>query len=88
MNVLVAIVVWIFFGIVIGLVARLLVPGRQSMGWMSTMMLGIVGSFLGGFLTYVFRGGDMLQPSGILLSIVGAIVVLVIASSTSSRARV
>ncbi len=74
-----AILTWIFFGIVCGLLARLLMPGRQSMGWLATMVLGIVGSFAGGFIAYLVRGGDPLQPSGFLMSLLGAVIVLAIA---------
>ena len=80
-----AILSWMVFGIVAGAIARLLVPGRQSMGLLATMVLGVIGSFAGGFLHAVFRGGDWLQPSGMLMSIVGAIVVLVLALSMSER---
>ncbi|HWL08286.1 MAG TPA: GlsB/YeaQ/YmgE family stress response membrane protein [Planctomicrobium sp.] len=76
-----AIIVWIFFGILAGLIARMLVPGPQPMGWLATMTLGIIGSFAGGFLTYVFRGGEPLQPTGMLMSVLGAIIVLLLAGS-------
>lgn len=83
MSTIGAMVSWFVFGLVAGAIARLLVPGRQSMGLIATMVLGVIGSFAGGFLHSVFRGGDMLQPSGMLMSIVGAILVLVVALSMS-----
>ncbi len=73
-----AILTWIIFGIVCGLLARLLMPGRQPMGWLATMVLGVVGSFAGGFIAYLVRGGEPLQPSGFLMSLLGAVVVLAI----------
>jgi uncharacterized membrane protein YeaQ/YmgE (transglycosylase-associated protein family) len=87
MSTLGAIITWMFFGLVIGLFARLLMPGRQSMGWLATMALGVLGSFAGGFLTYVFRGGDPLQPSGFVMSILGAIIVLGLAMSMAAPRR-
>ena len=48
------IISWAVFGLVIGLIARMLYPGRQPMGFIATMILGIVGSLLGGFLSYAF----------------------------------
>ena len=76
MEMLWAILVWAAFGLVCGALARLLVPGRQSMGIGMTMLLGIVGSFLGGFIAYIFTGGEPLQESGFIMSLVGAIIVL------------
>jgi uncharacterized membrane protein YeaQ/YmgE (transglycosylase-associated protein family) len=84
MGTLWAMLTWLVFGLVAGAIARLLVPGRQSMGLIATMVLGVIGSFAGGFLHSVFRGGDMLQPSGMLMSVVGAILVLVLALSMST----
>jgi uncharacterized membrane protein YeaQ/YmgE (transglycosylase-associated protein family) len=74
-----AILSWIMFGLIIGLIARLLVPGRQPMGWIMTILLGIVGSLAGGFLANLFVGAPpdgQVHPAGFLMSIVGAIVVL------------
>jgi uncharacterized membrane protein YeaQ/YmgE (transglycosylase-associated protein family) len=80
-----AVIVWIVFGLFIGLIGRLLVPGRQPMGFLGTIVLGIAGSFAGGFLTYLFRGGEPLQPTGILMSIIGAIIVLVLGTSLTAK---
>ena len=78
MDVFAALLTWMCFGLVAGAVARLLVPGRQPLGCVGTMALGVVGSFAGGFINYMLRGGDPLQPSGLLLSILGAILVLAV----------
>jgi uncharacterized membrane protein YeaQ/YmgE (transglycosylase-associated protein family) len=83
-----ALITWLFFGLIVGLIGRLLMPGRQPMGWLATMVLGVVGSFAGGFITYVFRGGEPLQPASLLMSIVGAIVVLAIAAAMASPKRI
>lgn len=77
---------WIISTIIVGLIAgalaRLLVPGRDPMGWLMTIVLGIVGSFVGGFLyRLIFHprdDGSYFQPGGLLLSILGAIIVLLI----------
>ncbi len=69
-------------GLIAGAVARLLVPGRQNLSIGMTLLLGIVGSFVGGFLGFLLFGADpeggFLQPAGIIGSIIGAILVLVI----------
>ena len=69
-------------GLIAGAVARLVVPGKQTMSIPVTIAFGIVGSFLGGFLGFLlFRSGagtGFLQPAGIVGSIIGAIIVLLI----------
>lgn len=71
-----------FIGIVAGYLARLLVPGKDSLGFWKTVLLGIVGSFVGGFLGYLIFGHDFgqgaLQASGLIGSVIGAIIALLI----------
>ena len=72
--------VWMFIvGIVVGAIARFVLPGAQGMGILMTGVLGIVGSFVGGFIARIFSRppeGTPFHPAGILLSIVGAVIVL------------
>jgi uncharacterized membrane protein YeaQ/YmgE (transglycosylase-associated protein family) len=79
----------IIVGAIAGFVARLLVPGRQDLSVMGTIVLGIVGSFIGGLLGYLLFGKDaadgLLQPSGIIGSILGAVVALLIWTATHRR---
>ncbi|WP_146407309.1 GlsB/YeaQ/YmgE family stress response membrane protein [Allorhodopirellula heiligendammensis] len=69
---------WVVFGLLIGLIARVLVPGEQQLGCLRTMLLGIAGSFVGGALGYLFQGGSLVQSSGWIGSLVGAVILLVI----------
>jgi uncharacterized membrane protein YeaQ/YmgE (transglycosylase-associated protein family) len=79
----------LFIGVVAGFLARLLVPGRDPMGIGATILLGIVGSFIGGFLGYVLFGKDFddgaFQASGLIGSVVGAIVALLIYRAVNKR---
>ncbi len=69
----------IVIGIIAGYLARLLVPGPDPMGFFATVLLGIVGSFVGGILgSLIFQGELTFAPSGIIASIIGAIIVLLI----------
>ncbi len=81
----------IIIGLIAGALARLLVPGRDPMGCLGTILLGIVGSFIGGFLGYVIFGHDryqgFVQPSGWIGSIVGSIIALLIYRAFRSRRR-
>jgi uncharacterized membrane protein YeaQ/YmgE (transglycosylase-associated protein family) len=89
-----SIILLIIVGLIAGFIARAIVPGRQSMGIGATILLGIIGSFVGGFLGFLIFHKDatagLLQPSGIIGSIIGAIIVLLIwiAVKRRSGARV
>ena len=72
------IVGWILFGLVVGAIAKLVMPGRDPGGIIVTMLLGIVGAVLGGFLGRSLGFYGPQQTAGWLMSIVGAIVVLMI----------
>jgi len=91
------IVVLAIIGLIVGLIARLLVPGRDNIGLLGTILLGIAGSFVGYFLQRLVEGRTMnfqhFHSTGILGSIIGAIVVLLILRATGlergrSRRRV
>ncbi|MCA8999059.1 MAG: GlsB/YeaQ/YmgE family stress response membrane protein, partial [Planctomycetaceae bacterium] len=77
MNTIGAILTWLVFGLIVGALGRLLVPGRQAMSWLSTIALGVLGSFAGGAISALFNGGNLLQPSSFLMSVIGAVIVLV-----------
>ena len=79
----------IVIGLIAGALARLLVPGRDSLSVGQTILLGIVGSFIGGFLGYLIFHKDsqngFFQPSGIIGSVIGAIIALLIYRAMTGR---
>lgn len=77
---------WILFGLVVGLIARMIVPGTQAMGWIGTILLGVFGSFAGGFLASLFSPGrDPMQPTQWIGSIIGAVLILLLAGALAKR---
>ena len=87
------IITMIIVGAIAGFIARAVVPGPDPMGVVGTIVLGIVGSFIGGFLGYLLFGKDIsegaLQPAGIIGSIIGAIIALLVyRAATRGRSRV
>ena len=82
----------IVVGLIAGALARLLVPGRQDLSILATIVIGIIGSFLGGFLGYLLFHKDsqdgLLQPSGIIGSVIGAIIVLLLWTRFSDRTAI
>jgi uncharacterized membrane protein YeaQ/YmgE (transglycosylase-associated protein family) len=71
---------WIILGFVAGLLARAIMPGEQRMGFVRTTLLGIAGSFVGGLLAALLRGGDplVIEPTGFIGATIGALVLLVL----------
>ena len=81
----------IVIGLVAGLIARAILPGRQTMGMLATILLGIVGSFVGGLLGSLFSSdGNLvdLRPSGLLWSIIGSVIVLLLVGFAGRRRAV
>jgi uncharacterized membrane protein YeaQ/YmgE (transglycosylase-associated protein family) len=79
---------WIIVGLIAGALARLIMPGRDPMGIIATIVLGIIGSLIGGFVSMAIWRNDntsAFQGSGLLLSILGAIIVLWIYRMVKSR---
>ena len=82
--------IWfVVVGFLSGLIARALMPGRQAMGLGMTTLLGIAGSFVGGFFSSLISGRSvsLFQTSGIVGSVIGALVVLAIAMAVVSHKR-
>lgn len=81
---------FIVFGLVVGFLARAILPGRQSMGIIMTAILGMVGSLLGGFVGSMISDNDVtrVHSAGLIGSLIGALVVLGLASMGGRRAKV
>lgn len=83
------ILIMLVVGFIAGLIARAIVPGNDSMSLLATAILGIVGSFVGGFLGYVLTNKDVtdgaLQPAGIVGSIIGAVIALIVYRAANGR---
>jgi uncharacterized membrane protein YeaQ/YmgE (transglycosylase-associated protein family) len=75
-------VIWyIITGFIVGLIARAVLPGSDRMGFIATIVVGIVGSILGGFIARLFKKpepGAAFHPAGFLMSIIGAIIILLL----------
>lgn len=83
-------IIWmIIIGLIVGAIARLLVPGRQPMGWIATAALGIVGAYVGGTLgSLIFEHHFTITPPikhSFLGALVGAIILLLIYRAVAGR---
>jgi len=73
-----AILSWIVFGLVVGIIAKLLMPGKDPGGFIITMLLGIAGALVGGFIGRAMGFYGENQSAGWIVSILGAIILLAI----------
>ena len=77
---------WIVFGFIVGVVAKLLMPGRDPGGFVVTIAIGVVGALIGGFLGRmlgIYREGD---PVGFVMAVIGSILLLWIYRRTAGAA--
>ena len=79
---------WILFGLVVGVVAKLLMPGRDPGGMIVTILLGIGGALVGGFLGRVLGWYGEGDPVGFLMAVMGAILVVFVFRKLSPAPRV
>jgi uncharacterized membrane protein YeaQ/YmgE (transglycosylase-associated protein family) len=84
------ILAFLLLGLIAGAIAKAVLPGRQGGGWVLTLVLGVVGAILGGWIgSLIFGGGlgDFFDLRTWLLSILGAIIVLLIFGAVTGRRR-
>lgn len=82
-----ALALFIVFGLVIGLIARAMMPGDQKMGLPMAIAMGVAGSFVGGFLVYMVTGTKVTDflAAGVVGSLVGALILLFVAGVLRRR---
>lgn len=67
--------IWIVYGLVVGLISKAIYRYKDSpKGFLSTLAIGVSGSFVGGFVSYLVGGGSPLQPSGLTLGVLGGVI--------------
>jgi uncharacterized membrane protein YeaQ/YmgE (transglycosylase-associated protein family) len=76
---------WIFFGLVVGVVGKLLMPGRDPGGFIITILLGIAGALVGGFLGRMLGLYQEDDPVGFVMAVIGSIVLLLLYRAVAGR---
>jgi uncharacterized membrane protein YeaQ/YmgE (transglycosylase-associated protein family) len=86
-------IAWIILGLLAGAIAKAIVPGTQGGGWLETLVLGIVGSFIGGSLYSFIQNGSLTLTStelsipGVFVAVLGSIIAIFLYSALSRRNR-
>jgi uncharacterized membrane protein YeaQ/YmgE (transglycosylase-associated protein family) len=83
------ILAWILFGLIAGVIAKLIMPGKDPGGFIITILLGVAGALVGGFIGSAlgFGGVDGFNLGSFLIAVLGAILLLVIYRSMAGRRR-
>lgn len=85
------IIAWIILGLLAGAIAKAIFPGRQGGGWLATMLLGVVGAFIGGTLHTFIKTGTLqlsapgLSIPGVFIAVLGAIIAILLYGFLSRR---
>lgn len=78
---------WIIFGLIVGIVGKFLMPGRDPGGFIVTILLGIAGALLGGFIGRALGFYQEGEPAGFIMAVIGAIILLAIYRAVIGRRR-
>jgi uncharacterized membrane protein YeaQ/YmgE (transglycosylase-associated protein family) len=77
----------ILVGLIVGAIARFIMPGEQKMGWIMTILLGVGGSFVAGFVGQALGWYRADQPAGWIASVVGALILLFVVNKFTSGSK-
>jgi uncharacterized membrane protein YeaQ/YmgE (transglycosylase-associated protein family) len=76
---------WIVFGLIVGIVGKLLMPGRDPGGFIITILLGIAGALVGGFLGRAMGLYGEGEPAGFVMAVLGSIILLFLYRAVAGR---
>jgi uncharacterized membrane protein YeaQ/YmgE (transglycosylase-associated protein family) len=75
---MISILIWCVYGVLVGSIAKSIVPGEERMGFFQTIALGVAGSYTGGAISYLLGMENMVSPSGLIMGIGGAVIALLV----------
>lgn len=77
--------VWCVYGIFVGSIAKSIVPGEESFGFVKTVALGVIGSYTGGAALYLLGNNDAVSPTGVVMGVVGSVLALIVYNKLNSK---
>ena len=69
-----SILIWIVYGLIVGLIAKALHPGDDPVGFLPTVGIGIAGSYVGGLVNWLLGRGEVFSSSGLLMGVIGGVI--------------
>lgn len=72
------IMVWLVYGLLVGSIAKSIVPGEENFGFFKTIALGVAGSYMGGAILYLLGQYNSLSPSGVFMGVAGGCLSLIL----------
>ena len=75
---MISIIIWCVYGVIVGSIAKSIVPGEEKMGFFQTICLGVAGSYAGGAVAYLIGIESAVAPGGIIMGIAGGVVALLV----------
>lgn len=73
-----SLLIWGIYGIFVGSLAKSIMPGDENLGFLQTIVLGVVGSYFGGAIMYLLGKYEALSPAGVVMGVIGACVALMV----------
>lgn len=80
-----SLLIWMVYGLLVGSIAKSIVPGEENFGFIKTVALGVAGSYMGGAILYLIGKYESLSPAGIFMGVAGSIVSLVLYNKLVSK---
>ena len=82
---MISLLVWLVYGLLVGSVAKAIVPGEENFGFLKTVALGVAGSYMGGAVLYMLGQYESLSPAGLFMGVVGGVINLVLYNKLSEK---
>lgn len=80
-----SLLIWLVYGLLVGSIAKAIVPGEENFGFLKTVALGVAGSYMGGAILYIIGQYDSLSPAGIFMGVAGGVLSLVLYNKLTSK---
>lgn len=77
--------IWAVYGLFVGSIAKSLVPGDENFGFVKTVALGVVGSYMGGAILYLMGTYEAVSPAGIVMGVAGSVLSLVLYNKLNTK---
>ena len=80
-----SLLIWLVYGLLVGSIAKAIVPGEENFGFLKTVALGVAGSYMGGAILYLMGQYDSLSPAGLFMGVAGGVLSLVLYNKLTTK---